>query len=692
MTAPGLLGLAVRWDLRADPDLGALAEELAAAGEDRLPGELRCDDGRLRLALPRVPLGVRGIWSSLRTLERARGVLRARLTPAAAADEATEIHVEVVGVAPDLDRLLDVACAAAPALLLLVGDHGDRPLELDAAGAAIRLVVPGPPPADTLAPILGIVLALLRRGSEGLLHHPALYSVGAPGEPLLIGQRAAGGHRVLGEGRMTQINAETTDGRRVCLPAQQSLTAVALHAEEEIGALLPADEQEPMRLRILGELPLRVDDAPEPVRPASVSVGRDRRPPVLVLLESGPTIRRDVGRLGRMLSDDPRVEVLIASWPRLDFTADAVLVGGKVWRPTQGAPQPERLDLPVRVDSVFYYATNDERPLGLDDAETGALRRLGARGMLPSHLDRICVVAELLEECARRGVPNNTPATQGCFSAKDQLEHMCRGYMRETGRVLARPETFVAAKAQVPTVLGRFARRRRECILKPTRGSRAEHIQIVMPGAEWPPNDRAGPFVLQRLGPRPLLVDGRKMDLRTYLFVDVDCEQLSHGSDLVFVRRASVAYERGTEAAEITNTSYSERLGLAPDIERLEDTPLDPVVRRQIRDRLEALMDELVRMHFWWARRRATITGKPLVANRVMMWGIDVLVCAGDDGSPDLLLLEANVYPQLYRKSPTANGFTEAMFRDEYLPLLLGARTRIAGERVGSAEVVPEAS
>jgi hypothetical protein len=378
------------------------------------------------------------------------------------------------------------------------------------------------------------------------------------------------------------------------------------------------------------------------------------------LMEAGEGLSRALHRLVHAFSCEASVHV--CAWHQLEIDHRGVRIAGEVLAADSG-----RLVLsppPARVDAMFFYPIASNTPPVLNAAEQLALERLSARAKSVASLSRNDIVAYLLLQAARRGIATNAPGTLGRWGRKDQLEYGLRWYERACGRRIPRPETHPVAAAQAPLVLERFARRGMDAILKPTNSARGEGIRLTNSSAAVAGYEEHEQLVVQELVHSPLLADGFKTDFRVYLLVDSTSRARSRRLEPILVRRAAAPYCRLDERAEITNSSYRRRNGLAPGVQPLEHTTLSQPVRRMIRGGLDTLSQQLLDALFSWKERHEWHGNR--AATRIMVWGLDV-IASTQPSALSLSLLEVNVYPQLYRADPLCDALVEKSISHAYL-------------------------
>jgi hypothetical protein len=370
-----------------------------------------------------------------------------------------------------------------------------------------------------------------------------------------------------------------------------------------------------------------------------------------------------------------RARVLAACWHQMD-------VGG---RPKLHPPFLEYEDgecrvwsplTAVDVDAMWYFPVAGNRRTALTREERAAAARFEKAGIRCGGIPAD-TTARILYAQARRAIPSNAAGPLGRLGHKDQLEYGLRWYARASGRRLPRPETHPSIGAQLATTFGTFGGR--DCIVKPVNSGGGRGIHIVAGGSVA--DDRFDPdarYVVQELERDPLVLDGSKADMRCYLLVTiVGGRARSRRVGPILVRSAPVPYQPLLAEAEITNTSYRKRLGLAPSIRPLElALSHEPALCRTLRTEVEGVCEEVLDFVFAWRDEYAETDPAP---SQVMLWGIDLL-SSGHTGTRKLQLLEINIYPQLHRNDETCDALVDTMLIDDYLPELLWPQSRIEAE------------
>ncbi|MGO9080699.1 MAG: hypothetical protein ACLQDY_16910 [Streptosporangiaceae bacterium] len=617
-----------------------------------------------------------------------------------ATGDCTELLVRLVPPFRHSADLSAIAERLAPALLLLLGRSSRQLFGLDIRHSSLRLTIPGqitgPETRKVLPVVAGTLVALSQdpdRRADSLLPVPGLVRYAARGQMAVIPRLRPDGTAVLDQGRRTLLAVPGSD-HVVWVYAQELLTCLYLYAEAEIAAIAAPGTLPGLRSAVLGRRPLPDTMAPagRAARRTPSAASRRQQPPAAShRLANARTIHRADDRLTMtvLLAGDlnavtrwvakcaarhTALNVLVSRWSQVRLSDDGARVDGRVWAvdPGDGALVPTRIP-PTAVQCLYYAGAGDDRPPS-SDPELAALRRLDrlTPTPLPRGLGRRQVIHQLLLEASRRGVVTNTNASLYPFwDAKHGLEFTLRRYGRLTGRDVRRPQTVSCVFAQVPLVLGALGREGADCIVKPTDGGRGRGLQVVPHGGSWSAASSSSRYVVQELVRDPLLLDGRKLDLRCHVLIDADSRARSGWVPPILARHGQTPYRRGTHDSENLNFSY--RPSHAP---RSRIAPLDdyaefaPSLRQAISAEAKRISAELTASYFACRRRRAD--GRPLVRNRVFLWGLDVGLTSAHDGVR-ALLLENNVRPQLLRGEPGCDAAMAGLITSFHVPAMLSS-------------------
>lgn len=404
---------------------------------------------------------------------------------------------------------------------------------------------------------------------------------------------------------------------------------------------------------------------------------------MVVIVESVEVPRPTSIRVAKAFARAELADVVVCHWRALDFSANSVGVRGAIYTLVgDGAIRSATLRDTNRATALFFFAP--ESGLDVDERDLEALQRFEAAGVAVEKAPPYLIVEQLMLESSRRGLVTNALGSDFSWGSKYQQELRLRQYEEARGNLVSRPRTYIADKSRIASALAIFANLGQICIVKPALGEGGNGIKIVRPGELPPWITNVGEVVVQLLMPNPLLIDGYKVDLRSYLLVDADDKQVSGRLAPIFVRRAAAAYTPGTLAGEITNTSARLRQGLPADINPLEHIgSIGRGLREAISAQLDLIAGRLAEAYFWAVPANAATRAMPM--NRVMLFGVDVVVTMSAN-EPRLYLLEINPFPALFRGSFSCDRAVDEMLAMEYLPRLLrsghGAAVRPAGEEI----------
>lgn len=699
-----------RWDVSGlgTATRSALAVSLPAGVGGGLSAFL--EEDRVELIVGPVALDRRGVGAHAQAGERLRAALMTRFPAELSGRQTTELRFEPA--ADDLAR--DVALLAAPALLALTADPSLGPaLGVDEGGLTIVLGIGSEPRLfeDVVVYLSALIAAIARKRSaagsvRSLLRHHVLVAIGADGS-IRLPARTRGGAPTLARGRLTPVRARSASGRTTRVTVQQSLTALGLYARDDVARLVGPARTSEIVAAMEGAAPLPIDRLAGEIAPQRIERARTfarrqtAKPPTIAMLALGAPpapVRRELGlpasgpnspetddafawrgllRAGRAMYAHGRADVVVCPWYQVAFVEDdRVALNGTLLGIGEHGARPMPATMPVFADAMFFYPIRGRGAPGGSTAEAAAIEHLDALGLVRRSWARHRIGAEILREAARRGLPTNVTSAESMWWRKDVLELGLRAYTRATGRSVARPPTFVVAGGQVPLAVEHFHAAGAGCLVKPVGGSGADGIEIVSAGGPRARHYPHGDFVVQRLVDDPVLVGGRKIDLRSYVLVDTLSRERSRWLRTVFARRAIARFSPAAERAELTNTSYRLRSGLVPSIVPLGALKGMPAqMRREIEAGIAAVVTELLDALFWWTDTAPERGARRPATRRILLWGLDFLA-SRRDGALDVQLLEINAYPLLYRGSPACDREVDALIRDAVAPELL--RTHVA--------------
>jgi len=372
-------------------------------------------------------------------------------------------------------------------------------------------------------------------------------------------------------------------------------------------------------------------------------------------------------RVGGLFSRAARV--VLCPWHQVLLTKDAAKITGPVLAIDGNQYEVESIQGSLPVNAMWFYPVTDSTPVGETESERIALTRLVSMGSRPT-TTRSTLCALLLSEAAGRGVVTNSAGPLGRWGRKDHLEYALRWYERVSGRRIPRPRTFPVSGAQLEGALDYFARHGSASILKPANKARGEGVRVMpVQAVACPDVSYDQQFVVQELVKDPLLIDGFKTDLRVYVLVDSANGSSSRRLTPILVRTASARHAEAGDRAEITNTSYRRRHGLPVLIAPLDNCPgISAHEAQSITASVDVLTNELLNAVRTWGVAHGQSHDCEWRSRRVMIWGLDIVLTTAPVVSKQPLLLEVNVYPQLYRGDATCDALIDEMLLEDYLP------------------------
>jgi hypothetical protein len=399
--------------------------------------------------------------------------------------------------------------------------------------------------------------------------------------------------------------------------------------------------------------------------------------PVIVVVEASDPPRPTSTRIAAAFARAQLADVLMCHWHDLHVLHNGVLAsqGTRYDSGAGGKMQESSFHSAVWAAALFFFAPRSGLVTEIDLAH---MRRLGFASEGAADRTNFAVIDNILWKASHRGLVTNALGPDKRWGPKHEQEFKLRRYEEASGKIILRPNTHVAGPSTLPRLLDRFAGRGEACIVKPAYSDGGRGITIVGSTERTPGTvNHRGTVVVQELLWHPLLVGGRKADLRCYLLLDVHNQGRSGQHGPIFVRRASAPYKRGALESEITNTAYRHRRGLPPDILPIEHVPS---IRRELRmaitAQLTSLLSELARAYFFDIESSAEWPGAGLAPHRVALLGADVFVSLTPQG-PIIYLLEVNPFPSLYRGSPQCDLAIDEMLATRYLPALLGLSSEV---------------
>ena len=421
-----------------------------------------------------------------------------------------------------------------------------------------------------------------------------------------------------------------------------------------------------------------LDPAPPARAPSATMLPHARV--VCVLEAAGERPSNAVAWFGRAVARHPSVRVLICPWTGLHIEGERPEMRGTAWEVRQGGTRRLEITEPLVPDVLVYKSTVGPPQVGDSPDERAALARWAAVGIKsPGNLNLLA--AQILLLASERGVVTTANGWDGEWDAKDSFERLVAGYEESTGAMLRRMPTYCATREELADAAGRVTGDGLACILKPAEGTGGHGIEIAAPGDPIPDLGQSR-YVVQPLLQSPLLLDGRKVDARCHVIVDVDRPDASALIDPVLLRQSVLRWIPGRLETEVVNSHLP-----AADGERPRIAPLDSMeglgdsMRACIRQNIEARVAELIAAYSWWAR--TTKRNRP--PNRLLLWGIDLLLEANGD-CVNSYLSEVNVIPQLFREMPEADAATVEMLGGPYIEALVSKAASTSAVSVPAAK------
>ena len=390
-------------------------------------------------------------------------------------------------------------------------------------------------------------------------------------------------------------------------------------------------------------------------------------PTVIALVQAGPLgiVTRWVAKI---MSNNPTVIILVCGWWQLGFTADQVLISGRIWQADRGDGRLRRAVVHGLPIDVLYFDGSSGGTTPSTPEEHDALARLAPLQITHPGLLRRQIVHQLLLEASRRGVVTNANADYESWDAKDGLEITLRRYEQASGQVIPRPLTYCVSAPQLPIIMQELSDKGILGIVKQAKGSLGRGLRIVSPGVSPGRRLPSGRYVVQELVTDPLLVDGRKADLRCHLLIDPESRQASRWVPPILLQVAGCPYAPGSLDAENANPLYQRRRGYDPLVVPLpEAAVLSARLRNDIQAAVQMLSEQLIDAYF----RLATDIGDDRVPRRrTFLWGFDVAVAAPHH-QVRVYLLDNSTRPQLYWGQAACDQAMAALIRQHHLDALL---------------------
>jgi hypothetical protein len=371
------------------------------------------------------------------------------------------------------------------------------------------------------------------------------------------------------------------------------------------------------------------------------------RPVVFLVPSDVRSASKTVDRLAEALRSGARLNVISAKPSSLHFSFHEVKVALRV--DSKGTP---RLAAPAFVGCLAVSS----------DLPVGRLSPSGERVFAPcpkAALSFNSWANEVMGRIGQLDIPVNYQQSFVRFGVKSTLEQRCATYEQRTGRHVARPRTWIVPPGEVIATQQRLTAEvsKWPVIVKPSNSSRARGIEIISKPEEL----RSAPEtrVVQELVPRPILVDGHKVDVRAHVLLWKGSAFNYAIPSLVLLRAATECYSQGVMASEICNISYTRRLGGRVWATTLAAMVGSQRIWRNVMPSIEETLDSFMNVVAMQAPEQ------PFFG----IWGIDLALTA-DGGSVQALLLEVNPAPEIYREHKEIDRSMDRMLATEVAPRL----------------------
>jgi hypothetical protein len=621
-----------------------------------------------------VRLTAANLETSVRSFFRACERVSGRMPDGFRVTERIEIRLSTNDKRVNSDILRTLTELTAPAILLLLAPSPSERVRVDIDRGVLHLACQRLPPervAQRVMPVLlGVLTTVLTdaprgRLPTGLVRLPQMVTFHSAEPGVSTAWAEVGAPSALARGRMTLLKAQS-GGREPTVYAQEVLTMLYLYAENAIRFLASKEARPDIRRLVMGRAPLLVD-AITPAhasrrattsspsrRPTGFATVHDRRvrktvpkgSPAVVALVQADELRMVTKWVAKVIMRRQDVSLLVCPWWQLRLTKDGAVASGQVWKSgSKDGVLSQAVVEHLPIDVLYFDgASGGKRPC--TQAEQEALHHLAPLQTAHGRMIRRAVIRQVLLEASRRGVMTNANARYEFWDAKHALEFTLREHELLGGQEVPRPLTYSAGAEQVPIVLEALKRNGLYGIVKPTHGSLGHGLETVSPGLVRARDFPSGRYVVQELVKDPLLVDGRKVDLRCHLLIDPELREASGWVPPILARIAGIPYVRGAQDAENVNLTYQRKRKLRPVIVPLRDViRLSPELRHDIRNAVQVLSDQIIDAYFALG---SDIPREREIGRRVFLWGFDVAL-AVQHGQLQAYLLENNTRAQLYR-------------------------------------------
>lgn len=257
-----------------------------------------------------------------------------------------------------------------------------------------------------------------------------------------------------------------------------------------------------------------------------------------------------------------------------------------------------KFDKPVNPDYVFFHSTTK----GSFEIQFDKNKFKIYQELIPSKkriqnptYNKLC--RSLLIEISKRKVPSNYSWFAKRWGNKKIFEKLCREYELKTEKNIPRPITKIVEYPQDKELIKKFTLKHDFCILKPSSKNGASGLSIINSKSILDESIKSGTYVMQELISNPILVNGKKIDIRIFLIISDIYRQKFKISSLVFVRYALKPYKRGDINSEICSNSYSKKLGHVPIFKLLDEVESESKERidwLRVRIEIKKIIDHLM--------------------------------------------------------------------------------------------------
>jgi hypothetical protein len=325
-------------------------------------------------------------------------------------------------------------------------------------------------------------------------------------------------------------------------------------------------------------------------------------------------------------------------WSDLEWGDQGLQVAQSGSAVDAGKRPGEIADRRRRFDVVLFFPTSNSSA-DWSPRETSALDRLDVPAQVRT--SRYAVVRHLLVRAACCGQITNATAADGIFGIKSDLARVLAEIEAASGCCVPHPKTWRVHGPAAKMIGAAAAPPGSRFVFKPENSARGLGIKMDT-DFDAESSDESGTWIMQVLLADPLLVDGYKADIRSYVVIDTSSRTNCSVPDEMLVRLAAYPYQRGVLYAELTNSSVRERLGIPQSTSLLATCGgIPPQARSRIAAQVKAASEQFLDSYFWFAQTQ------PASGTRVLVWGLDFFI-GGSASEHKVTLLEVNAYPSLF--------------------------------------------